>query len=279
MLNQYEQSDANKRLRSKLHCRNFTAIIIILILRCTEWAIVEHTISFSTDLGAVINESGRGRMLSQRNVLNLYRLHNGGDDIAVQEIKSRLLETLEIQRALHVYLSTGKDPLGLRDAFTVDETVAKRYYASRDEGQPLIMTENEFEQIATETMRIIEESSNSAENESLIFAKLELLTKLGEILLHESDLNTAVYQRVFDAAVKFSHLLNTLLLISCVILLLLLCKLLFIPTVNFVVKRSNEQEKVNFERTLWMDFMSHGEFVSVCLFSLHLVETTIRLSE
>ncbi len=220
--NDLDGSSAQAIFRS-LTLRYAIALVLVAALSTAAWFSLHLVIDAQQSSAALINVSGRQRMLSQRTALFTNRLVTA----PLQDrpaIRAQLSETVELMARSHSALTRGNAEMGLSS--DMSETVRALYFAGP---RPLDNQVKEFVQ-AVRSLLILPDQALGPD--------MPLLTKITEIasgpLLQDLDRMVSQYQAEGESAVLRLQRAETAFWLITLLLLLLEALLIFHPITHHV---------------------------------------------
>jgi PAS domain S-box-containing protein len=203
------------------------ALTVIALLAFLAYFALSLVIAQQESTGAVVNISGRQRMLSQRSTLFVQRMLLSRDREAYAQSRAQLLEATNRIETSHNGLTQGSTELGLPSSMS--QQVQALYFAG---AEPLDSRMRTF--IAA--LRQVLETPFGALHSELPYVQYILTTAPGP-LLTSLDAMVWQYQREGEAVIRNLHRLESGVLALTVLALLLEVLLIFRPMVRQVVQQ------------------------------------------
>jgi hypothetical protein len=118
--------------------RYLLALLVIAVLAILAYVALTLVIDHQNSTGAVVNISGRQRMLSQRTTLLVQRMLLTADTEEFERSRSNLLKATDLIELSHNDLTLGNAQLGLPD--TMSEQVQRMYFQGKSALDPRMRT-------------------------------------------------------------------------------------------------------------------------------------------
>ncbi len=211
----------------------FTAILFVLGLLSvgsqllTEWLIVANESS-----NAVVNISGRQRMLSQRITLLAEKLNHTQYSTDRGELKNQLLEAIDLMEKSHLSLTNAGDEFSIKAEMS--EQVAVLYFG------PKTFVDRDVKRFIALARNVAAEKKQDNDHLSIKMSSLYQMSDKG--LLANLDGIVKQYQLEGEARVNDLKLLGTISLIIFITALVALAVSVFKPLVDRVQKEFAEKE-------------------------------------
>ncbi|MCW8917035.1 MAG: PAS domain S-box protein [Magnetovibrio sp.] len=200
------------------------ALTAIALLACSAFAALELVIVQQESTGAVVNISGRQRMLSQRTTLFVQRLLLAKDATEYQQFKGELLKAVDLIEKSHKGLTQGDEELGLPDVMS--ETVHRMYF----EGEMPLDEHMKSFVSALRTVLATEFGSLSPDLPEIDY----ILSTAPTTLLKSLDKMVWQYQHEGEEVIEVLHRLEAGVLILTLLTLMLEALFIFRPMVKQV---------------------------------------------
>ena len=198
------------------------ALTVIALLACSAYAAFEMVIRQQESTGAVVNISGRQRMLSQRTALFVQRMLAASDHRQYQLFSGKLRHATSLLEVSHKGLTMGNEAFGLPDEMS--ETVRRMYF----EGKTPLDTQMRQYIAALKTVIGTKFGELSADTAEVKY----ILEAAPGPLLESLDLMVWQYQIEGEQTVTTLHRLETAVLALVLFTLMVEAVLIFRPMVK-----------------------------------------------
>ena len=200
------------------------ALTVIAALACAAYGAFEMLIAQQENTGAVVNVSGRQRMLSQRSALFVERMLRAVSTKQYNEFSRKLRETTNLMEASHMALVNGDERLGL------PAEMSEKVYAMYFEGEwPLDKQMRTYVSALRTVLSMPYEDMRPGVQE----VRYILSTAPGR-LLESLDAMVFQYQLEGEGAFKRLHWLETAVVLMTLCTLMLEAGFIFRPMVRHV---------------------------------------------
>ncbi|MBF0310372.1 MAG: response regulator [Magnetococcales bacterium] len=224
-----------KQAKKWLTRRYVLALSMIALLACASFGALTMVILQQESTGAVVNISGRQRMLSQRTTLFVQRMllaENAADYQTFAEELGRATDLIELS---HNGLTRGNVGLGL--PATMSPTVAELYF----KGAPSL---DQRMRDYIQALRRVLATPFGQLHPDLDYIRFIQATAPG-VLVKSLDQMVWQYQREGEAEIRKLHFMETAVLVSTLFTLLLEVLFIFRPMVRQVVNQMEQLRQVS----------------------------------
>jgi signal transduction histidine kinase len=216
--------------------RYVLALSVIGILALSAYASFEMLIAQHERTLAVVNVSGRQRMLSQRSALFAERLVMDNCPVAVSDCRHALADTVDLFEQSYRGLTKGSAEMNL--PAEMSDAVAALYF----DGSPSL---DERLRAFIAALRLIRETEEPTLSDRKVAAAYGLVvTEAAGPLLRDLDALVLLYQREGEAAFRRLHRLETGVLTLTILTLLLEVLLIFRPMVHHIRRQFEQLNRV-----------------------------------
>ena len=225
-----------KKITRNLTNRYLTALVLVASLSAAAWFSLQSVISAQEDTGALVNVSGRQRMLSQRT--DLYaNLLVSSPKAARPEIRAKLSEAIELMASSHFALTHGS--MAMKLPSTMSPTIRSMYF----DGPNALDV-----QVRTYVQNVRDLLSQSDEALTSDSPLLQYINRTAPNLLVTSlDRMVHQYQLEGEASVRSLQRSETLIFLLTLLLLVLEGTLIFYPFTKQLKGIIGRFEKVRVE--------------------------------
>ncbi|MBF0183117.1 MAG: PAS domain S-box protein [Magnetococcales bacterium] len=227
----YSQQKESSRWMTK---RYLLALTVIALLACSAYFALSLVIAQQESTGAVVNISGRQRMLSQRSTLFVQRMLLSHTLEEYTLSRDALLKATDRIEESHYGLTKGSEALGLPSSMS--RQVQAMYFAGDD---PL---DSRMRTFIASLRQVLETPFGSLHTE-LPYVHYILTTAPGP-LLTSLDAMVWQYQREGEAVIKNLHRMETAVLLLTLLALGLEVLLIFRPMVQQVVQQIGQLHEI-----------------------------------
>ncbi len=208
------------------------ALAVIALLALSAYGAFELLVAQHDRTLAVVNVSGRQRMLSQRSTLFAERLVAGRCPVAIEDCRRPLEEAVDLFEASHRGLTQGSAEMNLPREMS--DTVSALYY----DGTPNL--DDRITHFISNLRLILKTPVARLDDPAVADAYRQVIAESSGPLLQDLDDLVYVYQKEGEAALTRLHRLETAVLTLTLTTLLLEVLLIFRPMVSHI-RRQFEQ--------------------------------------
>jgi len=233
--------EATRKYSSTWMTRRYTfALVVIALLAITAFASLRMVVVQQESTGAVVNISGRQRMLSQRTTLFVDRMILAETAREYRRFKNELFKTVNLMEKSHNALIKGDAELGLPDEMS--ETVRKMYFKpGHFVGEPPLDDHMRF---FIKALRKILTAEFGSLDPDMPEIRIVLATATGPLLI-SLDRMVWQYQREGEEVIKVLHRLEVVVLTLTLIFLMLEAFFIFRPMVRQVMAQIAHLSKIS----------------------------------
>ena len=191
----------------------------------------------------ILNSLGLQRMHSQRLVALVHRLEKSNPTNKDSDAYQSLIEVLDVQRSLNIFLSTGIDPQGQLPAFEPKQEMLEIYFGERvDKSLPLDASLKLFQ---TKIIALANDLVNPDSTASEAQRKLDFATvaTLSDTVLADSDAAVSIFEKYLEDNRKVGVLLCQVLPAAVFLLLIVLTIFVLNPSVTYVAQKAKHEEQ------------------------------------
>ena len=215
--------DSTIKISRSLTARYIIALTLIAVLTTSAWISLHMVISEQKSTAAVVNISGRQRMLSQRIAFySSLLIHTAIDQRPA--IREKLKESIDLMRKSHNGLIHGDPDLGLPSSMS--GKVKAMYF------EPPLMLHEQVETYLDNANKLIQSSDKDLQHGNT-FAS-HIFESAPKTLVSSLDKVVWQYQLEGESAIKYFQLAETSVWLATLLLLLLEAKYIFHPFVSHI---------------------------------------------
>ncbi len=237
---------------NKLSIRTITfkyvsALGLLAILALSSYFILQENIQSQEKSAAIINVSGRQRMLSQRIALKAHQLLSAQDSIRQNKLRSELVHAIDLMSTSHNSLINGNAEIGLPG--NPSKTVKSMLFSS------LLSLDSKVKDYLKYANKIVESSNADVltRNKDVHY----LSEKSNQILIGLDSL-VKQYQLESELSIAWLQRLELLIAVSFLGVLLMLALFVFRPMTSRIKEEANELKKAEeYSRTI-MELSADG---------------------
>lgn len=222
-----------KKFFALLTSRYSFALGMLAMLSLASCFILKENIRAEKNSAAVVNVSGRQRMLSQRAALYSLRLINAQGNSLRQQLRRELKDTIELMESSHAGLLNGSPAMHLPG--NPSSEIRAMYFSS-----PLFL-DKQIRQYLGEARNLL----SAADNE-LTFGNIHLehiLQAASKELIQPLDAVVRQYQKESERKIANLEALQLFILIVTLFILLLTGIFIFRPMVNHMQEKTDELQR------------------------------------
>ena len=207
---------------STMTVRYVSAIVVLALLSISAYYILHKSISEQQTTAAVVNLSGRQRMLSQRIALFAVEMVNTGDDYLIENRRQHLREYAALMERSHKGLINGDPELNLPG--NPSHEARKIYF------DPPVLLDSKVRRYIDETWKIINSANHelTIDNPHLKY----MLSVSHHDLLKSLDIAVKQYQKESESDIAGLQLMESLVLIITLFVLFVIALFVFRPMVR-----------------------------------------------
>lgn len=225
--------DKEKKFFSVLTFRYSFALGLLAFLFLTNYFILKENIGAQVNSAAIVNVSGRQRMLSQRIALYSLRLINAGEGSLRQQLRQELEKLIELMESSHLGLLNGSVAMNLPGEPSSE--IRAMYFSS-----PLSV-DKQIRQYIREARSLLSASDNELTPENTHLGYI-LQAASGE-LLKSLDAVVRQYQKESERKIANLETLQFSVLLIALLVLLLTGTFLFRPMVKRIKEKNRELQR------------------------------------
>jgi len=222
--------DKEKKFFSLLTFRYSFALGLLAFLSLASYFILKENIGAQINSAAIVNVSGRQRMLSQRIALYSLRLSNAAEGSLRQQLRQELTDIIELMESSHVGLLNGSVEMNLPVKSSPE--IQAMYFSS-----PLSL-DKQIRQYIGEAGSLLSAPDNELTLENTHLGYI-LEAASGE-LIRSLDAAVRQYQKESERKIANLEALQFFVLLSALFVLLLTGVFLFRPMVKRIKEKSKE---------------------------------------
>jgi len=212
--------EKNNIREKQLSFRYYGAVIVIFVLSLFALFSTQYVLSQQEKYAAIINKSGRQRMLSQQTTMLLLHLSTTTHSAQQQVIKENLQKSIALMEKSHKELITGVLEDGA--VFSLSPEINQMYF-----GKPLQVDKQVLNYIK-EVRSILEQPEIRVNDEFVDNVYAGLLTSLNEVVKqYEVESNS------YSAVLKKTEIIVC---VTTLLILVALVRVVFLPLVRSVIK-------------------------------------------